>query len=790
MNIFKCWSCEGELEFESGSSIGVCKYCGSKRPIPRIDDERKASMYDRANHYRRKSEYDKAMGIYESILDEDKTEPEAYWGIVLCRYGVEYVKDAKTGKQIPTINRTQYTSIFADEDYKAALQYADEEQRSIYVEEAETINEIQKKYLDISTKETPFDVFICYKETDSENNRTQDSVLAQDIYDRLTSEGLKVFFSRITLENKIGREYEPYIFAALNSAKVMIVIGTKIEYINAPWVKNEWSRYLPIVNKSNGKRVLIPAYKDMDPYDLPEEFSHLQALDMSKIGYLQDLVRGIKKIIADNETKVAVKETVVMNSNNGNTVNADSLLKRAFLFLEDGNWSNADNYFERVLDIDAENARAYLGKLIVEQHVNRPEALANCAQPLENSSNYKNIIRFGDNDLAAQIKGYNDFIIERNENERLTGIFNRAMSEVEVANKESDLHKKGEIFLSAAGIFRSVPGFRNADSLAEQCEVEAEVCRKDEIYNSAKSMMNSRSYVDAINEFKKIPNWKDADQLAQTCERKKKRRTRVRIILFSSLIVALIILLLVFKVIIPNVKHAIAKSEYEAAKAQYEDARAQMEKGEYFAAIEKLESLQQEGFSESGELLKEIRQSDEWFKIAPVGETVIFGEFEQDGIETNGKEDVEWQILERKDDKILVISKYVLALQQFNDEDYDVIWLSSDIRSWLNSIFVMTTFSKEERDNIVPTETDSVFLLSKGEASMYFDSDEARRSYFTKAASSSDICLWYLRTYGIETYAGEKVNRVDIVVSDGSFERSFLATQYHGIRPALWYKVE
>ena len=112
----------------------------------------------------------------------------------------------------------------------------------------------------------------------------------------MTQEGFKVFFSRITLEDKLGTAYEPYIFAALNSAKVMVVIGTKEEYFNAVWVKNEWSRFLALIR--DGKRkILIPAYRDMDPYDLPEEFSHLQAQDMSKLGFMQDLIRGIKKLV-------------------------------------------------------------------------------------------------------------------------------------------------------------------------------------------------------------------------------------------------------------------------------------------------------------------------------------------------------------------------------------------------------------------------------------------------------------------------------------------------------------
>ena len=178
----------------------------------------------------------------------------------------------------------------------------------------------------------------------------------------MKNEGFKVFFARITLEDKLGSAYEPYIFAALNSAKVMVAIGTKAEYLNAVWVKNEWSRYLALI-KNGARKTLIPAYRDMDPYDLPEEFSHLQAQDMSKLGFMQDLTRGIKKIAkADEPKQTVVKETVVATSA---MPNIEPLLKRAFMFLEDGDWESADEYCERVLDQDPENAMAYLGKLMV-----------------------------------------------------------------------------------------------------------------------------------------------------------------------------------------------------------------------------------------------------------------------------------------------------------------------------------------------------------------------------------------------------------------------------------------
>ena len=180
------------------------------------------------------------MSIYEQILNEDTGDAEAYWSLVLCKYGIEYVDDPATHKKVPTVNRAQFTSVFADEDYKSAIENADTYQKAVYEEEAKSIDEIQKGILAISEKEEPFDVFICYKETDNNGRRTPDSVLATELYNELTREGFKVFFARITLEDKLGTAYEPYIFAALNSSKVMVVLGTKPEHFNAVWVKNEW----------------------------------------------------------------------------------------------------------------------------------------------------------------------------------------------------------------------------------------------------------------------------------------------------------------------------------------------------------------------------------------------------------------------------------------------------------------------------------------------------------------------------------------------------------------------
>lgn len=403
--IIKCKMCGGDIDFIPGATYGTCEYCGSTSTIPQAEDENKLNRYNRANHFRRQCEFDKAVAAYEKILEQDDTDAEAHWGAVISRFGIEYVEDPATHQRIPTCHRVQVASILTDEDYLAAVENApDEESRRIYQEEAARIAEIQKGILAISANEKPYDVFICYKETDENGQRTRDSQWAQDVYYGLTEQGLKVFFSRITLEDKLGQQYEPYIFAALNSAKVMVVIGSRPEYFNAVWVKNEWSRYLSLM-KHDHKRLLIPCYRDMDPYDLPEELSMLQSQDMSKIGFMQDLLRGVQKVMQQptSAPQVVRVETATVETN---APGVTSLLKRAALFLEDGDTASAREYYDRVLDIDPECAEAYMGKVCAETGCRKESDLGTLNYCVDMRGDWQKAVRFASAGQKQKYEGY------------------------------------------------------------------------------------------------------------------------------------------------------------------------------------------------------------------------------------------------------------------------------------------------------------------------------------------------------------------------------------------------
>lgn len=372
MAVIKCKMCGGDLVIEPGATVAECEYCGSRQTVPTTDNEKKLTLFARANRLRAACEFDKAAGVYESIVAEFPQEAEAYWGLVLCKYGIEYVDDPATGRKIPTCHRSSFESVLDDGNFDQAQENADVVARKVYREEAKQIEELRKGIIEVSAKEEPYDIFICYKETDEKGDRTLDSVLAQDIYDALTEKGYRVFFSRITLEDKLGQEYEPYIFAALNSAKIMLAVGTDYEYYNAVWVKNEWSRYLMLMAKDRTKH-LIPCYKNIDAYDMPKEFAKLQAQDMGKVGAMQDLLRGIEKILPKQQPVTVAREKVIVGGSGDNKI--ASLLDRGNMALEDGDWAKADNFFEDVLNNDSKNAQAYLGKALAQEHCRTLDAL-------------------------------------------------------------------------------------------------------------------------------------------------------------------------------------------------------------------------------------------------------------------------------------------------------------------------------------------------------------------------------------------------------------------------------
>lgn len=277
----------------------VCDYCMNRWMIDVAND---VSAVERVAAWTalRQGDFDKATELFEEIIIKDDKNHEAYWGRALARNAIVYVNDVVEDKKVPTCNNITEASFLNDKDVKKAIELAPEDVAFGYKKQIDYLENIRVEWLEKASKEPPYDVFISFKDSDRENGieRTQDSFDAQEIYTALVDAGYKVFFSRVSLRGKVAEQYEPYIYNAIKTAKVMIVFGEKPEYFNSTWIKNEWTRFKARIDGGEKhKNSLVVVVKDMNPGDLPIALRARQAMNMTDLTFFETLKNHIASIV-------------------------------------------------------------------------------------------------------------------------------------------------------------------------------------------------------------------------------------------------------------------------------------------------------------------------------------------------------------------------------------------------------------------------------------------------------------------------------------------------------------
>ena len=383
MGGLKCKMCGSNLEIEDSITVCKCEKCGTSQTVPDIEDDKELKLFERAGRLRFNCDFDKAAGIYNTITDSYPEEAEGYWGLILCKYGIEYADNA-SGKKVPVCHRISYDSVMDDEDFELVMENSDSESRAIFREEAKIIEENRKKYIQIAESEQPYDIYISYRAKDDNGDKTAVSEIAGHLYNKLTSAGYRVFLSEAALKGKKRSECEPYIYSALNSANVMLALGTSYDDYNDVWVKNEWNRYLEIAEKNKNK-CLIPCYKDVDEYDIPKEFAGLKVCQLGNDDTFNNIMAEIANVVkpesvnqpapepekAEPAEEIELEEIEIIEP-----VNINKLLDEGFSAISDKNWKKANKLFFQVLDEEPDNSKAYWGQLLVQQECTNAREMA------------------------------------------------------------------------------------------------------------------------------------------------------------------------------------------------------------------------------------------------------------------------------------------------------------------------------------------------------------------------------------------------------------------------------
>ena len=532
------------------------------------------------------------------------------------------------------------------------------------------------------------------------------------------------------------------------------------------------------------------------------------------------------------------------------------LLERAFMFLEDGDWDKADIYCESVLDQNPKCAEAYLGKLMAEVEIRKKEDLSKAKEPLDQSDNYRKVMRFADESLRERLSNAKE--VQHNEQ-----LYAEAMARMTAASDEG-------AYRNAAQKFYSLGSYKDASAHREQCLQRAdriradrmqreETKRKEDIYSRAEKCMRLGTVEgcnSAIRLYESIPGYRSSAAQISECRRKiedleakeaarqvavekaKKKAKKIAIIAAPIVCVCIVFVIVLNAVIIPKQKYneamdLIDSGDYESAYAlleeigkndviatnKYDRAIDLIDSGDYKAAYALLDGL---SYRDSEEKLQSMKSQhpQAFLGGADVGDTVTFGTYEQNNNYSDGNENIEWVVIDKQEDKIMVVSKYIIAEQPFNTtNEGHISWENCTLRKWLNNDFLNEAFSGAEKNLITDTTvfsteypvvgatystTDKIFLLSENERNM-LSSVDALKGIVTESvialfsdAANSDVAninpsnfepLWWLRT----TWE-DAVDCQASVVYGASYDEHEHDTcnveESAGVRPAMWISLK
>ena len=304
--LLKCKACGAPIDIASAEAgVIKCEYCLEYNTVPKKETEPEALMLIRsASALLYSCDFDKAYDTYMQASQVDGSEPEAYFGMALSEHKVQYIKDEVAGRYQPICHELKEAKFAENKNYIKALELSTPEQREQYATKAREIDDIRKELVKIKNSGLKYDCFICTKVTGEDGKKTDDSARANDIYYYLKDKGFKPFYSEREVQNRTGVDYEALILYALHSSTCMIVVCSNEEYLRTPWVKNEYTRFIKMINDEDKADDSITIVFGGTPIErLPGKSGKIQGVDAKKMDAMSKIEAFVRSHAAVEESE-------------------------------------------------------------------------------------------------------------------------------------------------------------------------------------------------------------------------------------------------------------------------------------------------------------------------------------------------------------------------------------------------------------------------------------------------------------------------------------------------------
>ena len=295
--------------------------------------------------------------------------------------------------------------------------------------------------------------------------------------------------------------------------------------------------------------------------------------------------------------KQAARIAESMNRDEPTREPPEHLVKRGFLKLEQQRFGEAEACFQQAAELQPENAMAQLGLLLAEFQCQNPKELSRCGQMIEDSPYYQAALEHGDEQLKAYLRSCANRL-RQNSQEKLLEDDQAALETMEAA-------ETNEQYCHAARLFAQLDNFEDSKEKAKERLRRAEMLRREGVYRSALSARDSGAFAQAAALFSKIPGWRDANVLAVECQEKAKAQQASQpkqdfgVPMWKKILCAVVVLALL------SVGGYFGVTRYVIPQQRYNDAQALLEAGKWEQAIIAFQKL--EGFKNSADRVLEIQ---------------------------------------------------------------------------------------------------------------------------------------------------------------------------------------
>ena len=433
----KCKTCGEPLNPAlADSGVIVCGICGYATILPKEDtSDRVRELLSHGDSYLDTGKFDDAYTMFARASEEDREEPEAYFGMALAEFRIQYVNDLKDDgkRRLQAIVHAITPDNFCDNlNYRRALNCATDAQRKEYERRAYDIDYIRDQFFKFKNAGLNYDCVLCLKVTDDATKlKTPETRVAEEICTYLRRKGFKPFYSEQVLESVTGGDYEAHILYALHTAECMVIICYDEAHLLTKWVRNEYTRFLKLVNDEEKESDSITiVFGDRPIEKLPGKNGKIQGI-RGKAGDMLERVyhfverhtpeARLRKEAEEQAQKEAEEKRVAqmieqkMRQASLNTAGVPAqpvapLLTRAAQELSMGRLDKANEYYNKVLDIKPECGDAWFGMMLLEfDCANEQELLKKIDNAYSiDKEKHKLLFNVTSSQYGAQVKKYGD----------------------------------------------------------------------------------------------------------------------------------------------------------------------------------------------------------------------------------------------------------------------------------------------------------------------------------------------------------------------------------------------